>query len=220
MDGEEILDRVRFFTGNHALQGFSEINDAYETILRRAGMWMTRVRDETSLVFLSDKIFYNLPMESIRRLESIWIKDNEDFKEWRELKEATDDRFETTVFQFRNVDSTDQKDVPRFYRLSMGDTNQLEVTPTPDGNYPARLVYIGNPTAIERATVPVLPGNYHRIIAKLAAANWLEDHPSETNQAKAGRLQRDVREAYFPLAVDVSVNRVGVGTPKQRIMRT
>ena len=219
MNGEKLLERVKFYTGDHTLQGYSHINDAYETILRRAGMWLTRVRDETSLVFKNGLTKYTLPMSSIRRLEGIWIQDNEDFQEWRELQEVTEGRFEETVFQYREADGTNTKDSPYFYRLHMGDANQLEVTPTPDGTYPARLVYIGNPPEINGEITPVLPENYHRIIAKLAAANWLEDHPSEVNEAKANRLHRDVRESYFPLAVDVSANRAGVARPKQKIMR-
>lgn len=216
MIGEEILDRVRIFTGNHQLSGFSEINDAYETILRRAGMWVSRVRDESSVTFANEKIFYDLPMELIRRLESVWIKDNEDFKEWRRLEEVTEDKFEKTVFIFRKADGTDRKDVPRYFRLAMGATDQMEVAPTPDGTYPCRLVYIGNPAPLDRAVTPILPENYHRVIAKLAAAYWLENNEGD---AKAAPLHRQVREAYFPLAVDIAPNRAGVARPRQKIMR-
>ena len=220
MNGDELLNRVRFFTGNHALQGFSEINDAYETILRRAGMWVSRVRDETSVTFSDNKVFYNLPMDRIRRLESVWIKDNVDFQEWRELDEVTENRFESTVFQFRKTDGTDNKDVPRFYRLAMGETAQMEVTPTPDGTYPCRLVYIGNPTPIDRSVVPVLPGNYHRVIAKLAAALWLEGQPDKFMQGRAAGLHGQVKSSYLSLAFDIAPNRAGVARPKQKIMRS
>ncbi len=219
MQGDEILDLVRRHTKNHRLSRFDEINDAYETLCRRAGMWFLRVRDEHTLQFRDGKTTYTLPMARIRRLESVWIKDNEDFKEWRELDEATEDQFEKTVFQFRKADSTDDKDVPRFYRLGAGDSDQLEVTPTPDGTYIGRLVYIGNPTPLDLMVTPVLPENYHRTIAKLAAALWLEGTEDEAKHARARTLRRDVEGAYFHMAVDTAPNRNGVARPKQRIMR-
>ena len=221
MEGWEILDRMRDFAGNDALSEYDEINDAYETILRRAGLWISRVRDESSVEFADDKNLYDLPMDLIRRLEAVWIKDNQDFQEWRRLDEATEDQFESTVFQFRKSDGTNQKNVPRFYRLAMGATNQLEVTPTPDGTYPCRLVYIGSPTPLAQFVTPILPENYHRVIAKLAAADWLDVHGvDEVQLARAAKLHGQVREAYFPLAVDISTNRVGVARPKQKIMRS
>ncbi len=221
MEGEEILDAMRDFTGNDALSSYAEINDAYETFLRRAGLWISRVRDESSVEFANDKTFYDLPMDLIRRLEAVWIKDNEDFQEWRRLDEATEDGFESTVFQFRNSDGTNQKNVPRFYRLAMGATDQLEVTPTPDGTYPCRLVYIGSPSPLGHFSTPIWPENYHRVIAKLAAAYWLDVHGTgDIQSARAANLHGQVREAYFPLAVDISPNRVGVVKPKQKIMRS
>ena len=219
MRGEEILNLVKEYTGNDGLAGYSDINDAYETICRRAGMWVVRVRDEDSLTFLDDKTEYDLPMDLIRRLESVWIKDNEDFKEWRRLTEVTEDKFERTVLSFRKEDATDDKGVPLFYRLQGGNGNQLEVTPTPDGTYPGRLQYIGNPTQIDRQVEPVLPEPYHRTIAKLAASTWLERQDSEVLLARGDRLRRQVRETYFGLAFDMSPDRTGVSRPRQRILR-
>ena len=219
MKGEQILNLVQEFTGNDGFSGYSDINDAYETISRRAGMWVSKVRDEESLEFLDGKTEYDLPVELIRRLTSVWIKDNTDFKEWRRLEETTEDKFESTVFAFRKADATDDKDTPRFYRLQGGIANQLEVTPTPDGTYPGRLHYIGNPKPIDRQTVPVLPEPYHRTIAKLAASMWLERQDSEVQHAKADRLRRQVQETYLGLAFDIAPDRTGVKRPHQRIMR-
>ncbi len=219
MRGEEILNLVREFTGNDGVTGYSDINDAYETLCRRAGTWVVRVRDEGSLTFLDDKTEYDLPMELIRRFESVWIKDNADFQEWRKLTEATEDRFEKQVLGNRNEDATDDKDAPRYYRLQGGESNQLQVTPTPDGTYPGRLVYMGNPTPIDRQGVPVLPESYHRTMAKLAASRWLERQPDDGNVAKGQRLHRQVQETYLGLAFDTAPDRTGVSRPRQRIMR-
>lgn len=219
MRGEEILNHTRRFTGNDGLQGYSDINDAHETLCRRAGLWVTRVRDEDSLEFRDGVTRYDLPSDQIRRLESVWIRDNEEFQEWRKLDEVTEEKFEQVVFQFRNEDATDDKDVPLYYRLSMGPTQQLEVTPTPDGTYPGRLVYIGNPTLIDRQVVPVLPENYHRTIAKLAAAFWLERQKDEADQVIGAKLRQQVRETHLGMAFDLSPNRKGVLMPRQRILR-
>lgn len=221
MKGEEILDLVRRMSGKHDWQFYDEINDAYETICRKAGFWFTRIRDENSFTFENGKTSYSLPLDQIRRLEGVAIKDNEDFQEWRTLEEVGDDLFDRKVFAYRNMDATDQKDVPRYYRLSADSVKHLEVTPTPDGSYPMRLIYIGNPPKIEASTVPVLPENYHRILVKLAAAKLLQLPPfTDAKSAQAATLMRDYREAMFPLALDTAPNRVGTGSPKRRIMRS
>ena len=219
MTGEEILDRVREFTGYSGLSGYEEINDAYETILRRGGLWSTRVRDESSVTIKNNEKFYALPMDRIRRLESVWVKDNADFLEWRPLYEVAEVGFEKTVFQYRKADGTDRRDAPREYRLSMSEGQELEVSPTPDGTYACRLIYIGNPPPIARQVTPILPSNYHRIIAKLAAVNYLSNKPDEASQVKAAGLRTQVREALFNMAFDVSPNRSGLHRKRQMVMR-
>ncbi|KKL26213.1 hypothetical protein LCGC14_2397540 [marine sediment metagenome] len=182
-------------------------------------MWVCRVRDEDSVEFRNDIRVYDLPLDRIRRLEDVWVQANEDEKGWRELLPATD--FEAKVLASRNTDGTDAKDVPTFFRLEGGDVQQLDVTPTPDGTYNCRLVYIGNPPAIRREVVPVLPENYHRIIAKQAAADVLRLPPvSEGNMALAARYEGEVRQSYFPLANDIAPNRFGLAFKGQPIMRT
>lgn len=220
MKGEEILDLVRLEVKDDLWPHYVEINDAYEYICRRAGYWISRVRDEDSLEFRDGKDTYDLPMDRIRRLEQVWVKNNEDQLEWLPLRELDSVAFEREVFAHRNNEGNDIEDVPRHYRLQGGLTGQIQVAPTPDGTYTGRLVYIGNPPPIKRTTEPVLPTIYHRIIAKKAAAIILRNRNTEPSVAQATGLEREVQLAMFQLAADLSANRAGVDMPKRRIMRS
>lgn len=217
MNGAQILDEVRELTGHHGYIGFSVVNDAYATILRRLGVWRTRVRDTTSLEFKADITSYQLPVSKIRRLEAVAVRNNEDEREWRTLTPATDDKFDEQVFANRNADGTDDKEVPRYYRVA-GDS--IEVTPTPDGTYPGRLIYIGEPPDIAEETVPVIPSNYHWVLAKLAAAYFLRLSDDQIQQGKATRLEGEVERAYLFLAMDTGNYRGDLSPPKLKIMRS
>src|SRR3990167_1108892 len=219
MTGEEILEQVRKLTGDHVWSGYQEINDAYETMCRRSRYWEARQRDEYSVRFQDGVIVYTLPMSRIRVLESVWVRYNDDYQEWRELTEASDATFEQSVLANRGTDGTDTEDVPDVYRLEGPD--QMRVSPTPDGSYSVRLVYIGNPAPITRTATPILPESYHRIIAKLAAVNVLRLPPlTEEKGNLAARYDKEVQMAYLNLAFDSSINRsAGPIRPLQRIMR-
>lgn len=216
MNGEALLNQVRKFSGL-SISTFDEINDAYETILRRGGMWQTRVRDEHSLQFSENKTRYLLPMDRIRRLEGVAVRNNTDELEWSPLTLADDEKFDAVVFANRDSDGNDETDVPTHYRLA-GD--EIEVTPTPDGNYQARLVYIGNPPAIDRLTTPVIPANYHRLLAKLAAAYALRLTDKPENQARGQKLESECRNEMLAFAYDVSAPSTTDMPRPFRIMRS
>ena len=228
MLGEQILEQVCLLTGDLGLTRYDEINDAYESILRRGGMWIARVRDDAVLTFKEDVSRYTLPLAAIRRLESVWVQNNEDEREWRQLLPVSEGRFERQVFLNRDSDGDDEKDTPAFYRLHGGDAEQLEVTPTPDGTYAGRAHYIGHPQAIGRLTTPILPESYHRTIAKKAAVSILRqpkatDSPEmlQARLTQAGALEREVEQAVFELAFDLHATPdASVAMPRQRIMRS
>src|SRR3990167_4948657 len=116
MNGETILNQVRKFSGL-SISTFDEINDAYEKLLRRGGMWRIRVQDEHSLQFSADKTRYLLPMDRIRRLVSVAVRNNTDQQEWRKLALADDETFDAVVFANRDSDGNDLTDTPTHYRL-------------------------------------------------------------------------------------------------------
>ena len=222
MNGEAILQEVRRLSGEADWSRYDEINDAYETMCRRAGMWVLSVRDISTLQFRSGITFYTLPMDRIRRLVSVGVKNNEDEQEWHDLDPLADAEFDQKVLANRNADGTDDTDAPGFFRLAGGETSQLEVTPTPDGTYQGRLVYIGNPPAIAKGVTPVLPGNYHRTIAKLAASYVIRQMAGHTEPglAKARELERLAKESYIHMAFDTAPNLGKMDFPKQRLMRS
>lgn len=223
MNGEILLNRVRDLTGEHRFNRFDEINDAYKTLLTRAGMWISRVLDETTLEFRASTPKYSLPMHKIRRFEGMAVRASTDQKEWTPLVELTDPDFDTLVFQNTGTDGTDSENIPRNFRLIGG--GEFEVNPVPSGTLECRLTYIGNPPDIDRSTEPILPEPYHIEIARMAAVALLFQTPTDSpdyefRMDKATRLQGMTGQSYFPLANDISNNRSGVNFPKQKIMRT
>ncbi len=219
MTGEEILNRVRLLT-TAGLSSFDEINEAYEFLLQRAGMGLSRVRDETSLSFQTGVVFYQLPMERIRRLETIAVKKTADKQEWKPLVPLNDEDFDAVVFANRNSDATDKIDTPINFRLSLGSTTQLEVTPTPDADYPMRLTYLETPEPLDSGATPILPAIYHRQIANLGAAYILQRGKDQAEQAKGMKLEQDVKQTLFSMLNDVAHNMAGVKMPSQAMMRT
>ncbi len=219
MKGEEILNRVRTLSMS-GWSSFDEINEAYEFILQRAGITLGRIRDITSLSFKTGTASYQLPMERIRRLEEIAVKKTLDKQEWKPLVPLDDENFDLVVFANRNSDATDKVDIPINYRLSLGSTEQLEVTPTPDANYPMRLTYIGNPETLGSGSTPILPAIYHRQIANLAAGYILKRGKDDSEKAKGVDLVREVERTLFSLVNDVAHNRSGVNMPSTVMMRT
>ena len=219
MNGAEILDRVRILT-EAGWSSFDEINEAYEFLLQRIGMRLSRIRDETSLTFKSDISVYQLPFERIRRLEGIAVKGLLNKQEWRPLSPLEDEDFDGVVFANRSTDGTDKADIPQYYRISQGSTEQMEVTPTPDSDYPMRLTYLGNPASLDGEATPILPGIYHRQIANLAAGYILQRGDDQAGQVKGVKLERDVHASLFSMLNDVANNRAGVARPSQAMMRT
>ena len=213
MNGEQLLDELRRLAGK-SWTSFAEINDAYETLCRRAGIDTLRVRDETSLAFRSGKSFYRLPLERIRRLEGVFVR--QEAGNWRRLELGNDDSFDREVRRSASDDGSIVPGTPRVYR-SAGD--EIEVAPTPNGTYPARLVYIGNPVPLDRQGVPILPSNYHRIIAKMAASYVLRESTDEGDRIKGARYDQEVREAMLGFAFDTSPGTGDVSVPRQRIQR-
>lgn len=219
MKGERLLDELRRLSGDDDISDFDDLNSAYQRILRRAKSWTMRVRDEASLQFRNGKKDYTLPMHRIARLLSIAVKENEDEKEWRTLTILPDDEFDKKVLLARANDGSEIEDTPKYYRLSAGGTDQLEVTPTPDGTYSGRLIYYGNPPPLDLEAIPLLPEMYHRTIAELAAGIRLQGSKDPGDIAKGQNLERLAKEAYWPLANDTANNMAGVKMPTQPLMR-
>ena len=103
-----------------------------------------------------------------------------------------------------------------------GKKSHLKVPPPPPAPYRGLLVYIGNPPAIAKGVTPVLPGNYHRTIAKLAASYVVRQMAGHTEPglAKARELERLAKESYFHMAFDTAPNLGKMDFPKQRLMRS
>ena len=219
MRGGELLDRVKRLTGDHSWSDFTEINNAYRELLVRAGAEVVKVRDETSVAFKSDVKRYTLPSERIRRLESIWVKATDGQREWRQMTQFSDDDFEAEVLRNKTTTGADDTDTPSVYRLHGGIVEQLEINPVASGDFPVRLLYLGEPEELERGSVPILPVSYHWMIANLAAAEVLEYSEEQVKQAKASGLRRLVARQYERLAHDMTPNRAGVNFPVRRIIR-
>ncbi len=222
MKGEELLRLVRKFSGESQWSRYDEINDAHEIICRRAGFNFLRVRDEDVFQFETESI--QILPDGIRRLEDIWIKNTTDFQDWIQVILVDDKRFEQEVYTWRNSDGTNITGYPRFCRIS---GKKIEVTPTPNAVYPARLIYIAETTPIDRTSEPVIPNDYHRIIAKLAAVKVLsqpKDRLTEgqmvERQKTVAMLTSDINEAELPMAFDTTLAvNTGLSTPIRRMMR-
>lgn len=220
MNGEQILEQVQLLSGVHSHAYYDELNDAYETLCRRAGVWMLRRRDETSLAFEAGASVYALPVRRMRRFEELWVRDVTGSLDWHQVLPGDERDFEAERRRYTSEDSTEETGRPRRFRLSGEFQEELEVVPTADAAYPARLIYIGSPEPLSDKVEPVLPENYHRVLAKLAAVYVLRGKDDEASHVRAQVLMREYRDALLPLAFDTAPNRAGaVRTPKQHILR-
>ncbi len=218
MKGREILDRVRTLIKQIDYSSYVEINEANYQILNRTGYSFSRTRDTDSVTFKDGVTDYILPQSRIRRLEGVYIKDNDDYQEWSPLYEISDKAFDLEVLNNRDSDGDDSTAAPRKYRLSHG---AFEVVPTPDGTYECRLNFIEVPELIDDEVTPLLSASYHPTIAKLAAANYLALEGDDVSTKRASALLSMVQTDLLHLFLDTTTNRKGgVSFKKQPIMRS
>lgn len=219
MKGEELLVHFQRHAGR-SVGDYWLLNQAYEHLARRSGMWLSRVRDEHSLVFKQSTTDYQLPKDRIRSLESVALKENSDEKEWRKLREVSWEEFDEVVLKWRLADGTDDEDTPTVYTLSWSEDKPLRVAPTPDGEFEGRLIYTGIPTPLDREVEPILPGLYHSLIPKLAAAWDLQDRGDEASLVRGRNLEKQVNQDLWALTVDSSSSRSDMNVRAHSILRT
>jgi hypothetical protein len=202
LKGEDILTRVREYTGNTSFARYDEINEAYVELMRRVGLYNSK-REDTSLSLKSGESVYQLPVERIRSLIGIWIKDDVD---WVELKETDEAGFQYV----ESLDTTSA--VPTVFKL-IG-SGLFEVSQEPSASYPVKIVFLGVPEPLSPHTYTELPAGYDILVAQLAAANiMIEGTTAEFLRQKVGAALQD-------LTSDTLQNRgVGVDIPRQKILR-
>ena len=209
LKGEEILNRVREFIGDEHFSRYDEINEAYLVLMRQTGTFNSK-REDTSLSFKSGESVYQLPMDRIRSLIGIWIRDD---TTWRELKEVDEEGFQNV-----EIDTTVSTVPTVFKSISRG---MIEVSKEPEASYPVKLVFIGTPEPLGPNSYSELPAGYDIEIARLAATNWISlNDVTEAGVAKARALGSSVGNAMRDMASDTNQNRgVGVSIPRQKVLR-
>jgi hypothetical protein len=201
LKGSDILNRVREFIGDNNFARYDEINEAYVELMIRAGVSISK-REDTSLSLKSGETVYNLPIDRIRSLLGIWIQDDTEWKELKEVNEAG----------FQYVEGLDSTDAPSVFKLI--NNGMFEVSKEPSATYPMKIVFLGIPEPLKPNTYPELPAGYDIMVAELASANIL------VSGDRANEFRRRVETKFGKLADDTTKNRgVGVDIPRQKILR-
>lgn len=220
MKGHAIREELERLIGRqHA--GYAELDAAYEELLRRFDYWQVRQQDEAALAFEEGVSTYDLPMDRIRRLEHVFVQEDDDYQEWHSIEPVGNEDFERIRRAHKEPDGSDDQERPRAMRLFDG---RMEVTPVPDGEYTVRLVYLGFPAPLTRYVVPILPENYHRLIAKKAAVTLLRQDAVKSENMEAAQpkfalastYEKEVERDMFNLLNDAEPNRTVDWMPIRR----
>ena len=170
MTGEEILNLVRFHSGDHQVSDFNEINRALRDYCQTTGFPWLRELNEVAFVFRSGVTTYALSFQGLRRINFIWTRDPDDLH-WYPVEELTSLSFEEEVARSRNADGSDNTNRPKFFALEGAD---IRVTPTPDQDYAVRVDGIVSSPMAEWSNDLPGPADFHEGVALLAAAFVLQ----------------------------------------------
>ena len=170
MTGEEILNLVKFHSGDHQVGDFIQINRALRDYCQTTGFDWLRDVDDAGINFLTGETEYSLADFAMRRLNFVWVRGSTDAR-WHPVEEMPLLSFEQEVARNRNQDGTDDTNRPQRFSLAGG---ILRVTPTPDKNYDGRLDGIASSPVAERTRELPGPAEFHESVAILAAGFVLQ----------------------------------------------
>lgn len=196
--GQEILEETRALIDDPRYARFAEIDRAYQRLCRVTNFNWLRETSTSMLTFRANVSTYYIKDPEIRRIDRIWVKDIDDEQSWLLMEERPPRLYETDVKNNRNSDGTDDTDRPDFYMISGWSPFKIEVTPTPDNTYTARVDYTFFEHGISMDSEPRSPPAYDNTIA-LQAAVYILERSADQNRVRlaaqyAARVESDIQE--------------------------
>ena len=222
MDGEQILNEVRFLIDDMGYSRYNEINRSYRKIGRITRHNWLRNETEETFVFSDGVGKYWVDVSEARVLSNLWVKGNDSGKKfWHQMEEVSRKLFEERRAINISPDGTNRESRPAWYKIIqfVGQRYQIQVTPVPDETYDVRVESIRSLEEISRETTPSMPEDYHDLIANLAAGYILERNKDPKERARGKDLTREtIADAVNGLVHDAHANRtINITRPRRSV---
>lgn len=212
MTAEVLLDKFRYYTGEHNHSRYTELQSAYEDVLKRTKWWNTRIRKEDLLTLVSDTYRYKVDFSCFRggSPTHVYIKSvNEDV--WALLQESKFELFESNRPNVNGVYvDTNTRTYPTEFFLTGDPDYNFYVSPTPNLEVNLRFDGVMAIPELDRGVELIIHKDYHDSIVRLAAADFLELKPeiSQQDLIKAEKLRNRAESGLRSLIDDMHPNRL------------
>ena len=98
MNGEEILNEVRFLIDNAQFARYNEINRAYRKIAHMSPASWLKEESESLISFTEDDSEYTINISGIRRINNLWVYGTESGdQKWNYVEEVDQKLFEIKI---------------------------------------------------------------------------------------------------------------------------
>ncbi len=238
MKAEEILELVRYYTGDHSISRFAEINEAYRDILKQTKWWFSRIEDENLITLIANVYRYqvdfsgfrggsptNVYISSVttsspsatlyggfRYGENVYSAVSLDNGPWTLIEEVQQKEYARLKVALTTTTTTcptiETTGCPTNYILSGNTKFNFCVTPTPSTNMSIRFEGIKAIDDLDRGVEPTIHKDYHVAIALLASGFILQRGIDPIIISKGARLEQRARIDLKMLIEDVHPNRL------------
>lgn len=230
MKAEEILELVRYYTGDHSISRFVEINEAYRDILKQTKWWFTRVEYEDLIALRAGVFRYSVDFSSFRGgspsnvyISSVtpraagvnvyglfkygaklYTKDTGEKGPWTLIEEVQQKKYATLRLGL----TPETESQPTEYILSGDARYNFSVTPTPSIDMSIRFEGIKSIDDLARGSEPIIHKDYHTAIALLASGFVLQRSLDPITISKGVGLEQRARTDLKMLIEDAHPNRL------------
>lgn len=199
MTGGEALDQVRYYSGDHEIGHYIELQRAIRQFCQHTGFPFLREADDAAWAIKSGVTVYTLGVQGWRQVRNLWVQSATSGK-WYQLDEATQISFEDRLSKFVDSNGTITSEIPQFYKIEGtgdGDANFIKVTlgPTPDQDYNGRIDGISNTPVVSHSRELPGPEDYHDTLVRLAAGFHKQAMGSAKLQMAHGQEEMMVAQA-------------------------
>ena len=220
MNGEEILNEVRFLIDNAQFARYNEINRAYRKIAHMSPASWLKEESESLISFTEDDSEYTINISGIRRINNLWVYGTESGdQKWNYVEEVDQKLFEIRRNEHINLDGDDRAGLPEVFRILSLQPDQIRIrlVPTPDADMSGKLDYVKSVSKINRETVPEMPPDYHDVIAQLAAGYVLRSKKNDKGSVNLGNtyVSEALKEANQLMMDSASNKTLSIDKPKR-----
>ena len=178
MIGEEVLERIRQYSGDHGLSVYLHADRALREYCQTIGFsWLQRV-EGAAFSFQTGVTEYNLGSLGLRRIDAIWVRASVDGR-WHFVEEMQAVNFEEAVNARVNADGAVDESIPTNFLMFGDGFPHIRVTPTPDEDFDGRIDGISETPIMQRTTELPGPAEFHDQVALLAAGYVLEEEVTQ-----------------------------------------